>query len=148
MPLKLERVWTSGVKAVRSWGPTFLIVAASVSVGAFLAGRRSSGPTTPAAERVAAIGRTYPRDLGAAYAAAWIKGAESLESGRPVPESLDVVAREWSAGRIALFDRAVASEFAGVVPEGKPDDEVSAADKAALAALWRAFASGLAKPAK
>lgn len=148
MPLKLERVWASTTKAVRAWGPTFLIVVVSVSAGALLANRRPSGPASPAAERVLAIGRTYPRELGGVYAEAWLKGAETLDSGRSVPESLDVVAREWSAGRVALFDRAVASEFAGIVPEGKPDGEVSAADKAALASLWRAFATGLAKPAK
>jgi len=148
MPLKLERVWTPALKFGKAWGPTLLIVVVSVSAGALLSGRRASAPVSPSAERLSAIGRTYPRELGAAYAGAWLKGAESLDAGRAVPESLDVVAREWTAGRTALFDREVAAEFSKIVPEGKPEGEISAADKAALAALWRAFAAGLAKPAK
>lgn len=148
MPTLPEHVWTSALKLGRAWGPTILIVAVSVSAGAFFSGRRSPAPAPPAAERLSAIGRTYPRELGAAYADAWLKGAEALDAGRAVSESLDVVAQQWTAGRIALFDRAVAPEFAGVVPEGKPEGEISSADKAALASLWRAFAAGLAKPAK
>jgi len=148
MPLKPERVWTSSLRFARAWGPTFLIVVVSVSAGAFWADRRSSGPASPPAERVTAIGRTYPRELGTVYAGAWLKGAEALDAGRAVPEALDEVAREWAAGRIALFDRAVAPEFSKIIPEGRPEGEISAADKAELASLWRAFAAGLAKPAK
>lgn len=148
MPLKPERVWSSALRLGKAWGPTFVIVVVSASVGAFLAGRRSSEPASPAVERVSAIGRTYPRELGNVYAEAWIKGAEALDAGLAVPDSLDVVAREWSAGRIALFDREVAPEFSKVIPEGTPEGEISAADKAALASLWRAFAAGLTRPAK
>lgn len=148
MPIQPERVWTSALKLGRAWGPTVLIVAVSVSAGAILAEWRAPGPASPASERLSAIGRAYPRELGAAYAQAWLKGAEALDGGRAVSDSLGVVAQEWTAGRTALFDRAVAPEFSAVIPEGKPEGEISSAEKAALASLWRAFAAGLAEPGK
>ncbi|WP_165068428.1 hypothetical protein [Paludisphaera rhizosphaerae] len=129
--------------AARSWGPKLAAAAALISVGFGLSEYRSKPAEPAAVVSIRATGRTYPKTLATAYAAAWIKGAEALEAGKGPVDALGVVTEAWTAGRVALFDKAVAPAFAAVVPEGKADAEVSAADRAALAALWRAFAAGL-----
>ena len=129
--------------AARIWGPKLAAAAALVSLGFGLSEYRSKPAEPAAVVSIKATGRSYPKALGTAYAAAWIKGAEALEAGKGPADALGAVTEAWTAGRVALFDKSVAPAFAAVVPEGKSDTEVTAADRAALATLWRAFAAGL-----
>jgi hypothetical protein len=143
--MSLEAALSTTALLARRWGPTLVVAAVSASAGVAWTVRRDGSTAPRTAGAVATIGRAYPKALGAIYAEAWRQGAAALDSGRSVDESLSVVAETWAAARTALFDRAIAHSFSAVVPEGKPDAEVSKADKAALAALWRAFAAGLAE---
>ena len=70
------------------------------------------------------------------------------ETGELVGEgtTLGVVAGSWQSGRISLFDKTAAPEFSKIVAENKADADVTAKDKASLAAAWRSFAAGLKSP--
>jgi hypothetical protein len=91
------------------------------------------------------LGRTYTVNLGKVYASAWETGAASLEAGKPVSEALDSVRAAWDQDRGRLFNRFVAIEFDKIVPQGKADADITAADRAALSKAWRDFAAGLRK---
>jgi hypothetical protein len=103
-------------------------------------------PAQPSRDaHLAAVGRAYLPQLGRAYAEAWNQGAVALDSGQPVSAALDLVAKNWTAGRTAVFDKLVAPEFAKIVPESIKDSDVTPKERAALAAAWRGFAVGLTK---
>jgi hypothetical protein len=100
---------------------------------------------TPHDAHFAALGRAYLPQLAEAYARAWDQGAIALDSGQPVSAALDRVAKNWTSGRTALFDKLVAPEFAKVVPESIKDSDVTPQKRTALAAAWRGFAVGLTR---
>jgi hypothetical protein len=103
-------------------------------------------PLAPlSAQGLTRLGRTYTGNLGKVYASAWETGAAALEAGKPVSEALDAVRAAWDQDRVRLFNRFVAIEFDKIVPQGKPDAEVTAAERTALAKAWRSFAAGLRK---
>ncbi|WP_165243489.1 hypothetical protein [Paludisphaera soli] len=143
--MPFEAALSTTALLARRWGPTLVVAAVSAAAGVAWTNRRDASTGPESAHAMESIGRAYPKALGAVYAEAWRQGADALESGRGVNESLSLVAETWAAGRTALFDRVVARSFAAAVPEGKPDAEVSRADKVALAAIWRAFAAGLSE---
>ncbi len=93
----------------------------------------------------AALGRAYLPQLALAYSRAWDQGAVALDSGQPVSAALDLVAKNWTSGRTALFDKLVAPEFAKIVPESIKDSDVTPQERTALAAAWRGFAAGLTR---
>jgi len=95
--------------------------------------------------RFAALGRAYLPQLAGAYSQAWDQGATALDAGQPVSAALDLVAKNWTSGRTALFDKLVAPEFAKIVPESIKDADVTKEERTALAAAWRGFAVGLTK---
>lgn len=97
----------------------------------------------PSAGRLVAVGRAYRVELGKVYGDAWLEGAKRLDDGQGPAAALESVAKAWDSGRVALFERLVTPELARVVPEGKPDADVSPTDRAKLAAAWRGFAKGL-----
>jgi len=99
----------------------------------------------PTAQSLVKLGKTYTINLGKVYASAWEAGAAALEAGKPVSAALGVVHESWDRDRGQLFDRSVSVEFAKLVPEGKADGDVTAAERAALAKAWRSFATGLRK---
>lgn len=103
----------------------------------------SSNP--PTAQSLVRLGKAYTANLGKVYASSWETGAAALEAGKPISSALDAVRDAWDRDRMALFNRSVAAEFAKVVPPGKADSEITAAEKTELAKAWRAFASGLRK---
>jgi hypothetical protein len=99
-------------------------------------------PDSPDATFVT-IGQAYKTELAKVYAHAWEEGAKSLDAGAAPGAALDGVAKSWDGGRVDLFEKVVTPEFSKVVPEGRPDKELTAADRAKLAAAWRGFAKGL-----
>jgi len=99
------------------------------------------GPTIDAG--FVAIGKAYVPRLGAAYAEAWTKGAEQLDAGSSPPAALAVVASTWQIARTDLFNEVVQPELAKIVPESTLDADVTAAERAALAAAMRGLARGL-----
>jgi hypothetical protein len=93
----------------------------------------------------AALGRAYLPQLADAYAQAWNQGAIALDSGQPLSAALDLVAKNWTSGRTALYDKLVAPEFAKIVAESIKDSDVTPQERTAMASAWRGFASGLTK---
>ncbi len=91
------------------------------------------------------LGKTYTVNLGKVYASAWEAGAKALDSGKPVSSALDTIRESWDRDRTQLFNRFVAIEFDKIVPQGKPEAELTAEDRANLSKAWRSFASGLRK---
>ena len=126
------------------WLPTILVASASAWAVVLANGPGSSPPTIEAVSPIREIGRGYGRDLAGVYSGAWLEGATALERGSSVAESLGVVEKAWRVGRVKLFDRKVAPVFSEAVPEGRPAEETSTAERMRLSALWREFAAGLA----
>jgi hypothetical protein len=135
---------SASARAVAKWLPTIVVACATTWAVDAWTSPGVANPIDSAAARVRAIGRDYPRGLAKAYATSWIEGAKALESGRGVPDALGVVEKSWKAGRTSLFQETLSPCFSAVVPEGRPEAETSAFDRAALAVLWREFAAGLA----
>ena len=105
---------------------------------------RKCGPTCPTT-RTSPAGPSLSASACPAYARAWDEGAIALDSGQPVSAALDLVAKNWTSGRTALFDKLVAPEFAKIVPESIKDSDVTPQERTALAAAWRGFAVGLTR---
>jgi hypothetical protein len=95
--------------------------------------------------RFTSLGHKYLPQLGQAYAKAWNEGAKSLEAGQPMVEALQTVSQVWNENRVHLFDQVIGPELTKIVPEGRPDPEISLADRLALARAWRGIAAGLTK---
>ncbi len=95
--------------------------------------------------RFVALGRAYRPQLALAYAQAWNQGATALDSGQPVSAALELVVKNWTASRTALFNKLVAPEFAKIVPESIKDSDVTPQERAGLSAAWRGLAVGLTK---
>jgi hypothetical protein len=135
---------------------TVLVVAVSAGLGAgltvaaptlerWLGVSDLSAPPEPVLDsRFVTLGKTYLPELGKAYATAWNEGAKSLEAGQPVAEALKSVSQSWDSGRVQLFDRLITPELAKIVADGKPESDVKADNRQALAKAWRGFAAGLA----
>jgi hypothetical protein len=146
----LQNVWLRLLK-----GQTIVLVLVAAAVGAGLAagvppvlqwleGRKPTPTPAPLVDRTfIPVGRTYLSALGQQYGAAWVQGAQALESGQSVPSALKSVAQSWDLGRTQLFGRLLTPEFAKIVPEGQSDSEAKAADRLALARAWRGLAAGL-----
>jgi hypothetical protein len=145
------------ISRLRAWFPTgrtLVTVIASALVGGTVVFGISSWLRThdggnaaqpPHDARFVTLGRTYLRQLGAVYAGAWNQGAIALDSGQPVSTALDLVAKDWTSGRTALFDKLVAPEFAKIVPESVKDSDITPQERTGLAAAWRGFVVGLTR---
>jgi hypothetical protein len=138
------RAADSAIAAIKRYAPA---VAAVVTLAAGVATWRAREANRPPVDPMVQLGRSYAAGLGETYASAWNDGAAALEAGKSVPDALGVVAGSWQAGRVALFDKAAAPAFARIVPESAAEADVTVPQKAALAAAWRSFASGLKNPA-
>lgn len=138
------RAADSAIATIKSYAPALVAIA---TLAAAAAAWKAHEASRPPVDPIAALGRSYVASLGDVYAGAWNDGAAALEAGKPVADALGVVAGSWQSGRVALFDRAVAPTFAKIIPENTADSDVAVPQKAALAAAWRSFASGLKSPA-
>ena len=118
------------------------VVAIGVTVwlGAF------DAPPGPATDpHFVKAGRAYLPELGKAYAAAWEEGARCLDAGQPLTAAITAVGKAWDANRVQLFDRLASPEFIRIIPESSKDADVTPQQRAAMAAAWRGFASGLGR---
>ena len=87
------------------------------------------------------LGKAYAPALVTTYADAWIAAAQSLEEGKSVADSQKALQDAWKDGRTKAFKAKVEPSLAQILPAGQePSDP---AKRAQVAALWRAFASGL-----
>ena len=106
----------------------------------------TDGPPSPRQDpHFVRVGRAYLPGLGKAYAAAWQEGAKGLEAGQPLSAAIAAVGRAWDSNRAQLFDRVATPEFARIIPESRKDADITPQQRAAMAAAWRGFASGLGK---
>lgn len=132
---------------------TLVVVAVSGVLGgvlALLASARLATADKPAPNpayshdrRFVAIGRAYLPQLGKAYAAAWEQGAKKLEAGGGIAVSLDAVSQSWKSNRVQLYDRMLTPEFAKIVAENIKDEDLTTAERTAMAAAWRGLSLGL-----
>lgn len=97
----------------------------------------------PADVRFFDFGRSYLPQLGRAYAAAWISGAEALEKGESLSAAVGTVGQEFTANRTKLFDAVVTPELSKIVSESTSDADVTSAQRATMAAAFRGMAMGL-----
>jgi hypothetical protein len=112
----------------------------------WLQSRNGPSPIPPPYDpRFVVLGRSYHAQLGRAYATAWEDGAKALEVGEGVSTALDTVTKKWGASRTDLFDKLITPEFAKILPESVKDADVTATERAAMAAAWRGFALGLGR---
>jgi hypothetical protein len=93
--------------------------------------------------RFVTLGRAYLPQLGKVYASAWNDGATALDAGESVSRAIDIVAKRWSTGRTGLYDSVISPELAEILPESVRNEEVTPAQRAAVAAAWRGLAIGL-----
>jgi hypothetical protein len=89
------------------------------------------------------LGRAYVAKLGGAYAQGWDEGATQLEAGVAVSKALAAVGSTWTTARTALYDATITPQLAKILPESTDDDDVTPAERAALAAAFRGLARGL-----
>jgi len=131
-----------------------VIVIASAFVGGivtiggtvWLRSHNGAAPVQPPRDaQFTTLGRAYLPQLAEVYASAWNEGAKGLDSGQPISAALDLVGKNWTSGRTALFDKLVAPEFAKIVPESIKDSDITPKERTALAAAWRGFAAGLVR---
>jgi hypothetical protein len=141
-----------GIRDVISSGRTFLTIALSSLLGGVVAigvsvrlGEPAGPPSPPHDPHFVRLGRAYLPGLGTAYAAAWEEGAKGLDAGQPVSAALAAVGKAWAANRTQLFDRVATPEFAKIIPDSQKDADITLQQRAAMAAAWRSFASGLGK---
>ena len=138
------RAADSAIKTLKGYAPALVVIA---TLAAAVAAWRAHEAAKPPVDPIAEIGRSYVAALGTVYAGAWNDGAAALDAGKPVADALSVVAGSWQTGRVALFDKTAAPAFAKIVAENTAEADVTVPQKAALAAAWRSFASGLKSPA-
>ncbi len=122
------------------------LLGGAVAIGVSARLGRPAGPPAPAIDaNFVHLGRAYLPGLGTAYAAAWEEGAKALDAGQPLSAAIAAVGKAWDANRTQLFDRMATPEFAKIVPESQKDADVTPQQRAAMAAAWRGFASGLGR---
>lgn len=124
------------------WAMTAMLALALGYVLLFHHGGRPT-PDGGLDRRFVAIGKAHVARLGHEYADAWDDGAKLLDAGQPVATAIEAVARSWEANRVAGFDGVITPEFSKVLPQSKPEKDVTAAERAALARAWRGFSRGL-----
>jgi hypothetical protein len=142
----------SGLRDLIPSPSTLLAVGLSSLLGGVVAigvsarlGEPAGPPAPPQDPHFVKFGRAYLPGLGKAYAAAWEEGAKGLEAGQPLSGAIAAVGKAWDANRAQLFDRMATPEFAKIVPESQKDADLTPQQRAAMAAAWRGFASGLGK---
>lgn len=134
------------VRHLALWLNTALLVLVAAGGLAIFADWRHwdiSGDSRRVDARFVTLGRSYRNELAKVYARAWEEGAKNLEAGAGPAAALDGVAKAWEVGRLDLFETVVTPEFSRIVPEGKPEKELTREERARLAAAWRGFAEGL-----
>ena len=89
------------------------------------------------------IGKTYPKHLGKAYGEAWGDGADVLEGGKSIKDSLAVVSQSWDAARTKAFEAELTPAMAKIVAESQTD--LSPSERAAMVRAWRGLAKGMGK---
>lgn len=89
------------------------------------------------------IARAYSGVILDSYASAWSTAAEEVAAGQPVAEVLARIRPNWETARTPDYKAKVSPAFAAIVPEGTPHEQVTPAQRAALAAAFRGFAKGL-----
>src|SRR5262249_35497331 len=108
-------------------------------------GEPAGPPAPPPDPHFRKVGPADPPGVGKAYAGAWEEGAKGLEAGQPFSTAIAAVGKAWDANRAQLFDRMATPEFAKIIPESQKDAAVTSHQRAAMAAAWRGFASGLSR---
>jgi hypothetical protein len=121
------------------------VLAIGISTWMWSPGGPAPSPLPPHDPHFVPLGRAYLLELGRAYAMAWEDGAKGLETGQNLSVALSAVAKAWGTNRIQLFDQMATPEFRKLVAESKKDADVTAEERAAMAAAWRGFALGLKK---
>lgn len=131
---------------------TLLTVALSSLLGGTVAiglsarfGEPAGPPAPPSDPHFVKVGRAYLPGLGKAYAAAWEEGAKMLDVGQPLSAAIAAVGKAWDANRTQIFDQMATPEFAKIIPESQKDADLTPQQRAAMAAAWRGFASGLGR---
>ncbi len=122
------------------------LMGGAVAVGVSIRLGEPAGPPAPPSDpQFVRLGRAYLPGLGKAYAAAWEEGAKGLDTGQPLSAAIAAVGKTWDANRTQLFDQKATPEFAKIIPESQKDADVTPQQRAAMAAAWRGFASGLGR---
>jgi hypothetical protein len=105
----------------------------------------SRGVPVVSSDRIIAGGQKYKDMLGKAYGAAWDKAAAALDRNVPLHEVMVQIGADWQKGREEAYGATITPVLVGVVPEGTPDRDVTATQRARLADGFRRFAIGLSQ---
>lgn len=130
-------------KTVTSIALDVALVAVLLLAG-FAAGRKTQDTTPTGVDKaLVPIGRAYAGVILGSYATAWQTAAGDVDAGKPVADALAAVKASWEADRTKQYQATVSPAFAAIVPEATPDESITPAQRAALAAAFRGFAQGL-----
>jgi hypothetical protein len=119
------------------------VLGSAAVVGAILWGVGAFGPSAPAATDFVAAGKAYGKVLAPTYAATWKSYAADIRAGKTFTESTKTFADNWKTNRDAIYKKYIIPELSKVMPDGTPDDQVTPAQRAALAAAADDLAKGL-----
>jgi hypothetical protein len=119
------------------------VLGVSAVVGALLWYGGAFGPSAPAATDFVAIGKAYGKQLGPSYAPAWKSYADDIRAGKKFADSHKAFAEAWKASREAIYKKFIVPELKKLLPDGTPEEQVTPAQRAALAAAADDLAKGL-----
>lgn len=100
-------------------------------------------PPAPAATDWVKLGKAYAPLLGPAYAPAWESYAADLEAGKTLPDATRNMVKTWEDQRGLIYDKLIKPELTKIAPDGIASDQVTPAQRKALADGARGLAKGL-----
>jgi hypothetical protein len=122
-----------------------VLVGLAVGIGATRMTYPPAAVDSPAATDLVAVGKTYKASLANSYRLALLAGAQTLDGGGTVEQAISDVARLWLQNRTQLYEQSIVPALAKIVPQGTPDANVTAAQKAEMATAFRSLAKGLSQ---
>lgn len=100
----------------------------------------------PATTDFVKLGAEYGKQLGPSYAPAWKAYAADLRAGKSLGDAVKNTNGVWKDNREAIYQKFIAPELSKIVPDGTPDEQVTPAQRAAMAAAADGLAKGLGEP--
>lgn len=118
-----------------------IAVAACVTLYMDYSGKLNPSPNDDTDPAVVKAARSYGPELAKAYSGPWSDGADALEDGKSMSDSLAVVAKSWDSARSKLFDRELTPRFSKIFPESSKEDMTSS-ERRDMVKAWRSLAKG------
>ena len=141
----LRNIATAALQQVKSHAKALtVILVASLAVGVITAKHFHEMPTeNPVEARFAALGRANGPRLLAADAMAFEAAAKDLHAGKSVADVATAIPKAAADNLAATGRRWLAPDLETVIPAGKPEAQITPAERNNLEAAYLGYARGL-----